>query len=391
MNDGTLSNFYDHISNNYHARTNTLKLLLMPFVFFFFLGFPGKYGNYVLTYSSFVIQVFYILFGFFTLVPDLSKRNKKLKRGLRNAFKLFVIMFVSYIALSLVYMAYSHTLPSLLSDAFLRKRTFFDFLVLNVWPLQIGNSIWFVHSLIYAYLFFLFAEKIKINKLYLPILIILIILMLATGEFAEFFGFPHFGYFYIPAGAVTRAIPYMLIGMFLRKYVDKLTIIPRYVYLILFPVGLLAAVAEIELLGRIGKLTYVGHTIGFGVMALSLCCFALAKPEAKKNFLSNHGDSYSRRMYAFCQPVSFVLWLVTAFINPAFLGIVREFSGVISLIICFIIAWIIGVARLRRTQTSSLRSRLRSSLHKHQIRRRYNDRPRRYHRHRHRRHHSHRQ
>ena len=345
MSDEKLSSFYDDRKKNYHSRTDILKFLLMPFAFFVILGFPGKYGGYISTYSNFVAQVFFILFGFFTLVPDKSKRNQKLKKALRSASKLFVIMFLSYIALNIIYLAYFNSLNLLLSSEFLRKRTFFDFLVLNVWPLPIGNSIWFIQSLVYAYLFFLIAEKTKLNKFYLPIMIILIIFMLATGEFAAFFGFPHFGYYNIPAGAVTRTIPYMLIGMFLRKYVDKLTKIPQFVYLILFPIGLLAAIAEIEILSYIGKLAYIGHTIGFGLMALALCCFALAKPTVKKNFLSKHGSSYSRRMYALCQPVSFISLVATTFINPSLSVFVTEYRCIISFIICFIIAFIIGLVK----------------------------------------------
>ena len=348
MSEEKLSSFYDDRSKNYHSRTDILKFLLIPFVFFVLLGFPGKYGGYISTYSNFVPQVFFILFGFFTLVPDQSKRNKKLRRALRNAFELFVIMFLCYMVLNIIYFAYYNSLRGLFSSELIRKRTLFNFLVLNVWPLPMGSGIWFVQSLVYAYLFFLLAENHKLNKFYLPIFIVFTIFALATGEFAAFFGFPYYGYGYIPAGAVTRAIPYMLIGMFLRKNVDKLKKIPRFVYLLLFPVGLLAAIAELEFLNRIGKLIYLGHTIGFGIMALSLCCFAIAKPEAKKNFLSNHGMSYSRRMYALCQPVSFVCWIVTALINPGYIGIVRKFSCIISLIICFIISFFITLIKRKK-------------------------------------------
>lgn len=345
MNDEKLSNFYDDRSKNYHSRTDILKFLLMPFAFIVILGLPGKYGSYVSTYSNFVAQAFFILFGFFTLVPDKDRRGERIKKSLKRAFNLFAIMFLSYIVLNIFYLAYFNSLQSLLSEAFLRKRTLFNFLVLNVWPLPIGNSIWFIQSLTFAYLFFLISEKINLDKFYIPILIVLVIFMLATGEFAAFCGFPHFGYSYIPAGTVTRAIPYMLIGMVLRKNVDKLTKIPKFVHLLLFVIGLLAAIGEIKFLSHIGKLVYVGHTLGFGLMALSLCCFALAKPEVKTNFLTKHGMSHCRRMYALCQPVSFAVWIFTSLINPAFVETVRKFDSIISFIICLSIAFIVGLVK----------------------------------------------
>ena len=342
MNDVKLSEFYNDKGNNYHSRTDILKFALIPFMFFVILGFPGKYGGYISTYSNFVAQAFFIMFGFFTLVPDETKRKEKLKKAFIGALILFLIMLVVYVLLNIVYLKYIDSFEFLYSKQLIRKRNLFNFIILNVWPLPIGNSIWFIESLVFAYAFFLISEKIKLSRFYFPILIILSLFMLATGEFAAFFGFPHFGYGYIPAGFITRAIPYMLIGMYLHKNVDKLAKFSAFKYLILFPVGLLMAFAEIELLRRLGKLIYAGHTIGFGLMAVSLCCFALAKPDVKDNFLSRHGRGYSTRMYVLCQPVSFLTWLVAAIINPAYTVYVRVYSCIISLIIAFIISFFIS-------------------------------------------------
>ena len=319
-----------------------LKFLMMPFVFFVLVGFPTPIGNTVATFSNFVPMVFFILYGFFNLVPDQTKRYEKLKRGFRRAAKLFAIMFVCYLALNLIFLASTQQLTGEYVASLLHGHTLFNFLVLNVWPLPVGNGIWFVQSVTYAYLFFLFIEKLKLDKFYLPIMVVLILFMLASGEFSALCGFPYFGYLAIPAGAVTRAIPYMLIGMVLRKHVDLLSKLPRYLYLVFFAVGLAAAVGEFMLLSHWQKLFYTGHAIGFGVMALSLCCFVLAKPMKKRNYFTAHGESYSRRMYAFCQPVAFVLWMLTATLAPYMLGIVIEFNGLLSLVICFMIAFLIS-------------------------------------------------
>lgn len=347
MRSDKLSTFYDNRKKNYHSRTDALRLLLMPFAFFVLLGFPGEFGGYISVYSNFVPEVFFILFGFFTLVPDTEKRYKKLKKGFKRALRLFILMFISFVALSVIYCYYINPEASLFGTQTSIKRAIFNFFVLNVWPLPVGNSIWFVQSLVYAYLFFMLAEKTGLRKLYLPIFILLMLFTLSTGEFAAFLGFPHFGYSYIPGGALTRAIPYMLCGMLLRKHVDLLSKIPRHIYLLFFPIGLAAAIGEIELLRYFGKLVYTGHTIGFGIMALSLCCYSLSRTRVLKGFLSNHGRNYSRRMYALCQPVALLCWFITKMTNPQDLYIIYEYSSLISLVICYAITFLIGFVVFR--------------------------------------------
>ena len=347
--DNSLSVYYDDKNTDHHSKTDMLGFLLMPLVFFVLLGVPGTYGPFISSYSNFVAQVFFILFGFFTLVPNRIMRRKRLKKSLRRSLKFFVFMFIAIVALNVVYLLSFRYLHGMTFDMIINKYSFFNFFVLNVWPLPIGNSIWFVQSLVYAYVFFLIIEKTRLRKHYKPILIVLIVFMLATGEFAGFVGFPYFNYPYIPGGAFTRAIPYMLIGMYLRKHVDKLTKIPRFVFLLTFLGGLLAAFGEFTLLGYLNKLVYPGHVIGFGIMALSLCCFAISKPKMKKNFFSRHGAVYSRRMYALCQPVAIIAWMGTALIKPEYLMIVREFGFAISFVVSFLIALIISLVRTRRS------------------------------------------
>ncbi|MBR3144946.1 MAG: hypothetical protein IKF53_03520 [Clostridia bacterium] len=341
-----LSEYYDNRKNNYYSRSDSLRFLLIPFIYIVLLGLPGKYGNYIQTYCNFIAQTFYIMYGFFTLVPDKEKRLERLKRKLKDALKLFAIMFISHLVLSILYLWLTNSLGALFGSASVIKHSVFNFFVLNVWPLPVGNSIWFVQSLVYAYIFFIIAEKIGLSKFYVPLLIILSIFTLCTGEFAAFFGFPYRGYPFIPGGAVTRAIPYMLIGMLIRKNVDYLPKIKQFVYVIMFFVGLLLAVGEVELLKHIGKLVYLGHTIGFGVMAVSLCCFTLSKAKERKGFISNHGRNYSRRMYALCQPVALVCWIITLLVIPKYLLFIRVFSSIISFVISFIIVFIYGMLRV---------------------------------------------
>lgn len=346
MEEIKLSDFYaDEKSRS--VSIDKLKLWLMPFVFFAFLGFPTRYGGYVTILSNFAAPAFFVLCGFLNLVPDSEVRLKKVQKALKHSLMLFLIMLLSYIAINILYLAYCDALNASIAAEIFRKRVAFNFLVLNVWvPLPMGSSIWFIHSLFYAYVFFLLAERLKLTKLYTPLLIILLAVMLATGEFAAFLKFPHFGYSYIPAGAVTRAIPYMLIGMLIRKHIDKLGKVSRFVYLALFALGLGLAFAEFEILNRLGLLIYRGHAIGLGIAAIAICCFAFVNPVvSERDFYSNHSRNYARRLYILCQPVSLFVYIVGPFIYPMFILYYRQYDGIISLLICFIISLVIGTAK----------------------------------------------
>ena len=337
-----LSEFYD--GNNRAGSVERIKFWLMPFVFFALLGFPitGVFGKYVVALSNFTGLAFFLFCGFFTLTPDPAKCLWKLTRAVKRTGLLLLILFVSYILLNLAYLAYIGALKSLLSPELLRWRTLFNFLVLNLWPLPMGSAFWFVQSLFYAYVFFFLVEKLKLSKLYLPILVVAIVFMLLSGEFAKIVHFSILGYRYIPGGFLTKALPFMLIGMLIRKYIDKLSRVPQFVFLITFAVGILFAVGELFLLDRFGLLATTGNTIGYAIMAISICCFAFVDPDIGDSFLGSHGGNYARRMYACCQPVALLLWMGFRIIHPDLLETVTQLQSVICFALCLALAFLLG-------------------------------------------------
>ena len=177
-----LSEFYNKSKVSCHV--DLVKFLLMPFVFFALLGFPvsGTIGDYISSISNFAALSFFTFCGFFTLAPNQETRMKKLTRAVKRAWLFFLILFVGYLLLNIAYLAYANALKFLISPGLLQVRTFFDFLVLNVWPLPMGNSIWFIQALAYSYLFFYLLEKFKLSKIYVPLLVVLLVLMLLSGR-----------------------------------------------------------------------------------------------------------------------------------------------------------------------------------------------------------------
>ena len=333
-------------TEKYHSKSvDRLKFWLMPFVMFLFFGLPTTVGGYIGLLSYSTGPVFFILSGFFILSPDGEVRRTKLKHALKSSLKFFLILFAVYVLINILYLRF---MEIEWTSEVLRKRTLFDFLVLNIFPFRTGNSIWFIQSYFYANVILLIADKLKLlNKafIYIPAFLILFGFSVACGELAKVFGFPYFGYPYIPGNAITRALPYMLLGMIIRKYANTILNIRRWLFPVFFAVGLALSLAEYLLLKHFNLLIYGGHMIGFAVMATSVCCFALSKTESKSSFISSHGRNYAKRIYALSQPVYFVFIIATGITAGNLYYYIRAFSSIFVYLICLAIAYGIGVAK----------------------------------------------
>ena len=327
------------------SSADLLKFWLMPFVMFVFFGFPTVIGGYVSTLSNFAAPAFFILSGFFILVPDDAERRAKLKNAAKRSLIFFSVVFAVYLLINIAYLSYMNYdwVPEIV-----RKRKIFEFLVFNVWPFPIGTSIWFIQSLLYANVIFLIADKLHLLKkafIRIPVFIILVIIALFAGEFAKISDFPYFGYNYIPGGAVTRALPYMLIGMFIRKHANSILNIKRWIFPVLFAAGLLLAALELILLSRFKLLVYTGHMFGFSIMAISVCCFALSKTGSSDAFLPEHSRSYAKRIYALSQPVYFIVMFGLRIIAQEYFALIQAFGSIIIFAICLFIAYITGIIK----------------------------------------------
>jgi surface polysaccharide O-acyltransferase-like enzyme len=242
---------------------DTLKFLLIPFVCFWSFGFPDGRGI-VATFSGFAIPAFFILSGYFVLGPDKDVCRKKMKRAIRRALIIFAVMFVCYFAINIALMTADGVNWR---EELLSKRILFNFLVLNVWPFAVGSNIWFIQSLLYVYIFLLLADSWGWLRHYKLLMGLSMLFMVAAGELAAVLNFHILDYAYIPGGAVTRALPYVLLGMLLREKTKRLKAVRGWVYLLIFVLGAGLAFGEIYGLSLMGKLAYEGHMVGYGVMA----------------------------------------------------------------------------------------------------------------------------
>ena len=107
-------------------------------------------------------------------------------------------------------------------------------IVLCTWPFPVGETIWFIQALLYARVILWFMNKYGLMKHYKKILIVTALLTVFFGEFAGIIRFNFHGYTYIPGNAITRALPYMLLGRFLYEKREALFSRPSWKYCLAF-------------------------------------------------------------------------------------------------------------------------------------------------------------
>ena len=326
----------------YGYGADRLKLLLMPAVCVLSFGLPGTVGSAVRDLCRAAPLAFYILCGFFVLTEDEEERHQKLRRAIRSSGIFFAVLSVFYLGLN----ALVFTLQGVdWAGSILTKRVLFNFVVLCVWPFQTGECLWFIQSLFYAWvLLWLLDLRGHLPLLILPLFLVTTVLMLVLGEFAGLIHLNLLGYAYIPANALTRALPYLLLGALLRRHSERLFVANPLLWGGLLVLGVILALAEILLLSYTGKLVYVGHTVGYGLMAFSICCIALVHPEEELGILFCHARCLSRFIYAFHQPVGFFLPLVLALLGGKFASVVLNFGGIVVFFFTLVPALLVGTA-----------------------------------------------
>ena len=343
-----------HVSGH-NRGADTLKFLLTPFICFWAFGFPEGSGlvstlsgfavpaffilsgYFVLeehrTLSGFAAPAFFILSGYFVLEEHRRIRWKKMQRAIERSALTFVLMIVCYFLLNLALL----TAERVNWMQVIHKRMIFNFVVLNVWPFNIGSNIWFVQSLLYAYIILLIVSRFRGMKYYKIIMALSMIFMVLTGELAGLIGFRVYDYTYIPGGALTRALPYVLLGRLLREKREKLETVKGWVYCLVFALGAGLAVGEIYLLDYLGKLYYDSHMIGFGVMAAACCGWAVSRPHMKRTFFSKQGRKYAKRVYVLANPVYYGMLLITSWKFPQFFENIVYYAGPIVFAVCLLI------------------------------------------------------
>lgn len=319
--------------------TGYLRLILMLFICFWAFGCPEPTGT-VKSLSGFAIPAFFVLSGYYVLDTKREIRMEKILRKIKRSALCFAFVFLFYVVLNVGLMFLIHTVTITFS-----KRMLFNFFVLNLWPLPIGDNIWFIQAMLYAYIVIFILDKLKLLKFYRILLVILFVFMLLTGEFSGVIHFNILGYPYIPGNWLTRALPYILLGKLLRDIKEKLMEIKFWKYLIAFVVGGGLVILEIFILVWTGTLRSEAHMIGYTIMVVAVCGLAISIPIGVGNRVVHFDSAISGFIYVFMNPVYYALYIFLGASYPKFIGML---GGVAALLASFLLALILCSTLLGR-------------------------------------------
>ena len=316
-----------------------LRIILMFFMCIDLFGLPTTAGELIRTMCGFVPIAFFILSGYLVLRDD-DDRPARILRGIKRTAIVFGVLFVVYFVMNYFY--YRQQGANIL-PVFSEWRFWFNFLVMNVWQFEIGNAIWYVQALLYAYIIIYFLDKWKLLKYDRLIAAVLLLITVLTGEFAGIFKWNVAGYTYLPGNFLTRALPYVLLGAFLHRKMKTFGAVRRLWYRLAIVGGIILTIIEPIILGTAGVPGYYGHLLGYGVVAVSVCMLAF-KDNKESGFESTLKMSrwHTNCIYYFCQPVSFLVALIMSRLDKEIIANLIGFVGIIVFIISFGLAWLVA-------------------------------------------------
>lgn len=320
-----------------NRRINMLRFWLMPFVCINSFGAPTEYGELVRILCGSATICFFILSGYLTVSRN-ERRDAKLSRAVRRTAKLAAVMLVVFLlANTLYYGLMGVPIWSVLWSMAKSKRVWFEFLVMNYWHLPVGENFWFVQSLLYAYIILYFLEKFDLLRFDWLICPLCLAFTVLTGELAALWGFHFFGYNYIPGNFLTRALPYLLLGRILYRYVHFLSElrVPTAVFLLIIALGGVMTYGELIWLSSRGRLIYTGHMLGNGVLALGICVSTLVLDERAvvrnpKTILAEHLRWCTTFIYASHQVLGIFLTLLLGTFVPRLMLTLVPFTALIA-------------------------------------------------------------
>ncbi len=285
----------------------------------------------------------FILSGFLVLRRS-EQRPQRILRAIKRTAIVFAVLTVVYLILNAVYYNIYNTN---VLDTLKTKRFWFDFVVFNVWDLKIGSSIWFVQSMLYAYIIIYFMDKLKLLHYDWIFFTLLIIFTVITGELTGIIKFKLLWYTYIPGNFLTRALPYLLLGGFLSKHMDFFDSIPRLFYWIAFAVSMLFGYIEMSMFSLFGIQGYYGHIIWISIAAFLLCIITVKDKGSLSLFESRLLFSRwnTAMMYYLCQPMAYLLVVILDNISRTFLTEIAGYMGLITYAVCAIIAALTALIR----------------------------------------------
>lgn len=282
---------------------------------------PGEIGQIIF---GFAYPALFLVSGFLVLRDDENRAGRILRTVKRTAI-CFGILFIVCLLMNLLADA-SGTVHTLCT-----KRFWADFLLLNLWSLPIGSLIWYVQSLLYAYLILFVLEKANLLRFDWLLMSLLFAVTVLTGELAGVTGFRFLGHEYLPGCFLTRALPYALAGCLIHRKLAQLRKIKLPALGFIATIGIVLTVAEDLILQKFGLRVYYGHYIGMAITAAAICIpIFLSRKREQKPVSELFPEAYiSRFFYYAAIPVTAILMQIINNASGSMLNFYYGWRGII--------------------------------------------------------------
>ena len=317
-----------------------MRLLLMIGAILYTYGIFPAFQEESGVVLGFVFPALFIISGYVVLWGG-NDIEQRILRTIKRTAICFLILLVVYFGLSML-VDVNGTMKLISS-----KRFWFDLVVLNVCSLPIGSTIWYVQSLLYAYIVIYFINKFKLLKFDIYISLIFLAIAVLTGELSSVIGFDFLGKTYIGGNFFTRALPYILIGRFIQRNEDyffkKLSFL-KHILILVF--GIILTVSEYLILTFSGAKLYVGHLFGMGVIAFAVCLFSffISSDEIQSVLIGSLSRFELMIPFFVCSPIYYVVCILIQLTGDLY-GYLKGFVGIITLLLSFAVLYIYAFIR----------------------------------------------
>jgi len=338
---------------SYYYSFDVLRVFLVLFLCIEATGFNGIPGMLLTMFRNTAPIAFFIISGFLVL-GDPEAMEKRLPRAIKRTAIMFAGMVVLYLAVDFLFARMTNTS---IAAVFVSKRSWFEFLALNLWPMVIGETICFIQCLLHGYIAMLLLVKTKLIRFDWIIILVCLAITLLTGEFAALVNFNLMGYHFLSANVVTRAIPYLLLGRRLYLHMDSFAKGSNVLYLLLAPIALCLTALEVILLSNSGNLIYYGHLLGNGLFAFDLVLLCAINPDAMIGMARPFMRSYVKYVYIIFQPLAYAFRLLILRFVPGNIEGLRlavylaAMAAVLG--ISWLVFWAIDVFRMARADKTN--------------------------------------
>lgn len=278
--------------------------------------FPGEFGKIVACIGNFAVPLFFVVSSYYLFKPGMTivELRDKLKIRIKKMLFLLLFSFVMYTIISFIKKDYGEeilTASEWFKEHFLSPKRWVKFLLFNFPIVEPIN--WYLLASIYCYIIIYIFADLFLNKKWISTLLaatlpIWIIYGLVINKLnPSIFGFELTSLESIPRTWFAVGLPFISLGILLKRYEDKLTSIKLKYYIILLVITLLIKIGEMYLFEYLFNGS-VRYTLGTIIETICLIEISMIVPTFMSNSkIINKKGNWTMFVYIFQFAVIYVI------------------------------------------------------------------------------------